>query len=371
MNKTGNTKYLLNKFKQGDLTSKEARELESIISTGDKHAELNEVLANLWEQSTGADIQAPSDRMLAKIRQHLSSSVELYKATFKHESLISRMIPAFKYAAVIICSMGISWFAKDYIIKDQGRTMAVSSNKNMYEIAVPYGSKSRISLPDGSRVNLNSGSTLRYPSDFSNTSRNVFLEGEAFFDVEEDSKNPFYVKTKELIIKVMGTEFNVKSYSDEDAIKTTLVSGSIEIYTNRGEISDKSRPLVLKPNQQAIFRKQVDDLSLNKQGGNQKDVRLINASKPISVQARIDVDPIIAWKDNQLVFKDENFLELSRKLERWFDVEINIQDKDLASVLFSGVFEQETIEQAMNALRLAAPFQFQINKNKITIKKIK
>jgi len=229
------------------------------------------------------------------------------------------------------------------------------------EISVSYGSKSKVTLPDGSVVMLNSGSILRYPTRFDGNNRQVYVEGEAYFDVMKDKHHPFYVSTNSITIKVLGTKFNVKSYSDEKTVETTLVSGSVEIYSNRKEINDENRLAVLKPNQQATFEVEKSKLSVSDLGNKTDSI------KAIQINARVDVNPVIAWKDNRLVFRDENFADLTHKLERWYNVEIEIKDESLKTTLFSGVFEKESIEQSLTALRLATPFNYKIKQNHVTI----
>jgi ferric-dicitrate binding protein FerR (iron transport regulator) len=290
------------------------------------------------------------------------------KTLIRRVSPIKKLIPFIKYAAVIIFSVGLTWFAKDFYIYSKHEPLANSLSEAHSEISVSYGSKSKLILPDGSLVYLNSGSTIRYPARFDHSTRNVYLDGEAFFDVKKDPLNPFYVETRDITIKVLGTKFNIKSYCDENTIETTLVTGSIELFSNRNIISNKKPLIVLKPKQQAIFEKQTGEISISDQTENPGKTT-IKPVRSLLVQSKIDVNPVIAWKDNRLIFREENFADLSRKLERWYDVEIKIQDEELARASFSGVFVNETIEQALNALKIATPFQYQMNKNNIIILK--
>jgi ferric-dicitrate binding protein FerR (iron transport regulator) len=197
------------------------------------------------------------------------------------------------------------------------------------------------------------------------TFRYAYLEGEAFFDIKKDQRHPFFVKTNEITIRVLGTKFNVKSYADEKTIETTLVSGSIEIFNNREPSPGERQVLVLKPDQRAIFAKQSGDIAISADAENSKEIK----SMMPRVQKQIDVMPVIAWKDNRFFFRDEKFGVLSRKLERWYNVEIVIQDEELANTIFSGIFEKETIEQALQALQIATPFHYKMNKSKIIITK--
>ena len=366
MNKEKDIEDLLRKFAQGDLSAQEAKQLASLSHEGDTNMELKVILDNFWQKSFFDQTNVPSQEMWSRVNQNLP--VDYGQKPFIQRTRLQKLMPFMKYAAVFILSVGLTWIAKDFLGVSFNKSSADDNNGDNNVITVSYGSKSKITLPDGSTVNLNSGSTLRYPAKFSRLSRSVYVDGEAFFDVIKDPKHPFYVKTRDITIKVLGTKFNVKSYADERTIQTTLVTGSIEIYSNKKEISEKNRLLSLQPNQQVTIEKKPDGLKVIGEK-DKKGEKIGSLSKFIDVSKQIDVISIVAWKDNRLVFRDEKFADLSRKLERWYDVDIEIKDPELKTALFSGVFVKETIEQALDALKMATPFRYQIKRNQITISK--
>jgi ferric-dicitrate binding protein FerR (iron transport regulator) len=357
---------LLKKFKRGELSASEARELSQLTKEGDKNESLKDLLADYWQQKS-VNVEVPSERMFNKIQSEILSK-ETKIAMLPQRFSLSGIRHLYKYAAVILLTIGLTLFINYYLSQNSGTSGNLAEESSLNIITVSYGSKSKVTLPDGSVVNLNSGSTLQYPAKFSNTSRNVFIEGEAFFNVRRDAKHPFYVKTKDITIKVLGTKFNVKAYSDEKKVETTLVSGSVEIYSSNSDISKKNRLITLQPNQQVTIETESGNSKLSDKRNN-KELKQKESIKPINLNKQVDLSSIIAWTDNRLVFRDETFAELSRRLERWYDVEIDIKDPDLRNVLFSGVFVKETIEQALSALTLATPFRYQMNKNQITIYK--
>lgn len=367
MNNPGKSKELLKKFKEGNLSPSENSELASLMKAGDQNDDLMNEMEEIWAIEEDPAEAVPTERILAHVKKltgHIENSEPLQGRT----SRIAFIKPFLKYAALILMTAGLTWLGRDVMYRrsviDTRDAGSVANN----EIFVPYGSKTRIVLPDGSVVILNSGSYLRYPSTFDSFNRSAFIQGEAFFDIKKDSRNPFVVKTADITIKVLGTRFNVKSYNDEKTVETTLVSGSIEIYKNDSASVDNNRIFILKPNQQAIYEKQTGDLAISEKAEKTNDQKL----KPIRsflVQKKVDLDPVIAWKDNRMIFRDESFSELSKKMERWYNVEIEIQNEDLSKALFSGIFEKETVEQALNALTIATPFDYKMNKNKIIIYK--
>ena len=231
------------------------------------------------------------------------------------------------------------------------------------EIVTKNGSKTKFLLPDGTSVWLNAGSKLNYDSTYGNTIREVSLNGEAFFDVVKNATKPFIIHAGKLNIKVLGTAFNVKSYEGEKTIETSLIRGSIEVTFN----DFSSRKIILRPNQKLVVS---NDAFESPHEQNHKSLR---QTEPVVTIAHLshlgrDSTPVeTAWIENRLIFNDESFMELARKMERWYGVEIDFNDPKADSLHFTGNFSKETIEQALNALRFSAPFKYSIHNNQIHI----
>jgi len=231
------------------------------------------------------------------------------------------------------------------------------------EIHSTMGSRVSFNLPDGTKGWLNSGSTLKYALNFQE-SRRVILEGEAYFDVKPDKSHPFYVRTPDVQIRVLGTTFNLRAYPDDKTVETTLLTGMLEIQT-LSEAGTDPQTVVLKPNQKATFQKSTDYLSI---GEKQTIPEKIESTKAVLVSRDIDTVPIVAWKNHKLVFVNEPFESLLVKMERWYDAEITLLDTPRNNLNYTGIFEKETVEQALRALKVANPdFSYSINKNKINV----
>ncbi len=239
---------------------------------------------------------------------------------------------------------------------------------NINEISAPPGSRTKVSLPDGSSVWLNSGSSLRYTNDFGLKNRKVNLSGEAYFNVRHLGNIPFVVNTSALDIKVLGTEFNVKAYPDENSIETTLIKGEVEVNTSKkGSIYS---PIVLKSRQKIIYEKGKEDWEMeNVEETDDKleikdsnadvpesNIRIANVSKP---------EDDAAWKDEKLIIKSETLDEMARKLERYYNVEIIFRDDSLKNYRFSGTLDQVTIEEVFRAIESTAPIEYTLLKNQI------
>ncbi len=269
---------------------------------------------------------------------------------------------ALSYAAAILLFVAIGLNLKHY------SEASKSDTGQLFTTIVGKGQKSIVVLPDGTKVWLNSESELSYPVDFGKTNRVVSLVGEGYFNVTHDSANPFLVNTSDLKIKVYGTEFNIKCYKSEDVVEATLVKGSLSIQQQGGE------EIFLKPAQKFICHKEAGSSEIidNKEGSEQlkQEPAKLQKVKDIQLLSHVDTYPVTAWKEQKLVFEDETFADLAIKIERWYDVKVVIQSDKIKQYRYRGSFENETIEQAINALTLATPFSYKFDKRVIYINEL-
>jgi ferric-dicitrate binding protein FerR (iron transport regulator) len=200
-------------------------------------------------------------------------------------------------------------------------------------ISIPNGKQFFLNLSDGTRVWLNSGSSLKYPVKFMGKARSVELIGEAFFEVAHDKSHPFIVEASGLYMQVLGTRFNVNSYPLDSYIKTTLVEGLVKIYP---DIRDIDRSFLLKPNQQAVFRKVDQNI----------EVRTVD---PYSFHA---------WKEGKFIFISEKFCDLRQRLERRYGIQIKSFVEELEDELFSGDFSEAEIEDVLMAFQKIHSFEW-------------
>ena len=232
------------------------------------------------------------------------------------------------------------------------------------EIFTASGSRTHLALPDGTLVWLNAGSRVNYPKNFGATLREVSLTGEAFFDVAPNANKPFVIHTTRIDIKVLGTRFNVKSYPSDKTTEATLIRGSIEV-----SIKNKNRDkIIMKPNEKLVVSNE-DSISLERTP-RRKDIResasLVTIGKP-TYEKNSGAIIETSWVDNKLIFQDEDFTDLARQMERWYGVSIHFQSDAQGELRFTGIFEKETIQQALDALKLTANFHYSIEGTEITI----
>jgi transmembrane sensor len=236
------------------------------------------------------------------------------------------------------------------------------------EVLAKAGTRTKMVLPDGTRVWLNSNSRLKYNNDFNTNNREVTLEGEAYFDVAKNTQLPFIVHASSIDIKVLGTSFAVKSYPQDKTIEATLLRGIIEV-------SRKDNPstprIILKPNDKLVFSKSF--ATPNRTGNSPSGPGShISVSPDIAINSiRQDIPDSnkveTAWLYNRLVFDGDSFRELADKMERWYNVKIDLRDTILNNYHFGGIFEKETVEEAFRELQLTRDFTFKINGNEIEL----
>lgn len=235
------------------------------------------------------------------------------------------------------------------------------------EISTKYGSKTKLILPDSTQVWLNAGSKLSYSNDYGETVREVKLVGEAYFDVTHNANKPFIIHTDKMDIKVLGTAFNVKCYPNEKSMEASLFRGSIEVTLKNRQ----SQKIILKPNEKLVLN--TADTLLEKQPFSKKN-NFHNTQEPVVAiehvmyydeQANAAVES--SWVENKLIFRAETFEELAMQMERWYGVQIHFQNNALKQIKLTGIFERETINQAMAYLQLTAHFKYNMQNDSINI----
>jgi transmembrane sensor len=208
----------------------------------------------------------------------------------------------------------------------------MASIQIVQEIKTQPGIRSSFVLPDGSKVWLNSASTIRFPSVFTGHSRIIELEGEAYFEVAHNKLKPFIVKSGAIEVTALGTAFNLSAFHEDDEISTTLAEGMVKVSIRPG----KKEQYILEPEEQLNFEKNTFRVSTR----------------------RINVYNEIAWKEGKLIFSDTPFHEVVKKLGRWFNTDIRLTDERIANYRYTATFTNENLSQVMELLTFSAPIEF-------------
>lgn len=266
------------------------------------------------------------------IREYQSYKVmDAYRQTQKRITLSDRKKFVIKYlsrvAVILLLPLLTSTAILSYLFINNSE---LQEEIAYYSVNSAPGLVTQLELPDRSKVWLNAGSTLRYPSRFDAKKREVYLSGEGYFDVESDQASPFYVIVDERIkVKAYGTKFNVNSYNDDTVFETVLESGKVDVI-----IGDK--PLTLNESESASFNKENNKVSVSK----------------------IYTDEKTSWKDGRLIFRNTTLEDVVKKLSRRYNVDIVLHRESTINYRFRASFTNETITQVLNYMKLAAPLEW-------------
>lgn len=284
------------------------------------------------------DVKDDSKKTLRKIEKIKKDADEIkgledYSQSNSWSSISSRLrnqtitlwLGVAKYAAIIVFAL----FLGNVITTQWNNRNEIAG---FAEVSVPLGQMSEMTLFDGTRVWLNSGTTLRYNKDFGKTERKVSIEGEAFFDVTYTG-TPFKVEFKAKEVEVLGTQFNVVAYSNDNISRITLVEGKVNVNNESGASIAQ-----LKPSQQ---------LTINE------------ISKKASIK-KVDTNFYVSWTEGKIVFDDEILTEICAKLERWYNVDIQFKDKSIGELSFSGtILKNKPFDQIITAFELLLPIEIE------------
>ncbi len=304
---------LIARFLNGNCSFEETQELKSWIENSAENKKEFLAVKDIWDLS---------------FNQRDSSEIQLayfYRKQLEKSKKSRLLWIRYSTAAAAILTIGL-------IISILIPHSEISVLGNEQVFSVPLGSRSKVQLVDGTEVNLNSESELRYSADFSSNNRIVQLKGEGFFKVKSDQEHPFTVRTADFDVKVTGTQFNVCSYPENKYSSATLEEGNIHL-----EMSGSSQIFEIKPGEKFELERSTRKYVL----GN------------------TDIESEIAWKDGELIFQKIRFSELVQRLERWYDVKLDYSGVELQQFQFTGRFKnQETIWQVLDALKLISPIDY-------------
>lgn len=327
-------------------------------SSGTRSLSFNKHLQRLSNHLSEDTLQYESADLQAQPEPPVAEEVSLPPAPVRR--LYKRMF----WVAGIAASLVLGWFFAGPLLLGKDKSVSAAQNT----ISTKRGSKSKVQLPDGTQVWLNADSRITYNENFQGSLREVQLSGEAYFDVVRDEERPFVIHTNVIDIKVLGTAFNVRSYADEKNTETSLVRGSVEV-TLRNHPEKK---FTLKPNDKLIINnEQAGPVaeSVKKDPERTTSKQIVLTWGKINYPSKADTVATEAmWTRNKLAFDKESLEEIALKIERWYDVKVVIADEAMKKTEFSIIIEDESLQQVMEALRVAGKFHYSINKKEVTIR---
>lgn len=354
---------LLTKYLEKNCTPEEQQQLYELLSSSEYERSFKAILFSFLsefnedqQKEHAVDFDRIYNQMLFELKHREINESE--KRLLKRKTLIRKLFIQGITLAAVFC---IAFFLGSIFKHGDNKIYRSAIATTYSEIKAPLGSKSEVKLSDGTQVILNAGSTLKYSSDYNSNNRNLVLEGEAYFKVSKNIDLPLIVNAGNINIKATGTEFNVKAYSDEGIVETTLIEGKVVI-SQKGD-NDESKILELTPNQKAIYVKEADRITL----GKIKEIEPLAVKPPkvgtdkLLVSSKADVDQVTAWTKNKLIIRGENLENLCIKLQRKYNVTFVFGNEDIKKYRFSGVLFDETLEQVLNVIKLTAPIEYSLD----------
>lgn len=293
----------------------------------EKTNEMDELIAGIELRSPGPSKEHSAEKSFSRLMTRIqtdNNSIDI----FRRRNNQYRIWLAAATVALLIAMSG--WL---YMMLDTDPSFIIKTNNS--------GIVQKVPLPDGTMIQLNNHSKLIYPERFSGDSREIFLEGEAYFDVKHDKKHPFIVRAGELKIRVLGTKFTVNASSQSPQITATLLEGSIEV-------SNEKKQMLMKPSQQ---------LKYDVNSGNMLLTELNNAGREIR------------WTQNVWVLSETPLLDICQRLEQLFNVKIIIMNDELIGKSFTGEFyTNESLESILKTMQISTSFKYERKGKNIILK---
>lgn len=340
-----------------EATPHELEELDELMAAYPDSQHYEEVLKEIWSDM-GAQTLLHNLHINQLFEQHKLKFSEEFEPEAQEEEMPSIWYKKYAGVFAIACSLILICLAALFQLNKKTDDFDT-------EIVSGKGMRKKITLPDGTLVWLNADSKLSYDSDLNKKERRlVYLTGEAFFDVAHRKNRPFIVQTNKISVKVLGTAFNVKAYDLDQVSEATLLRGAIELSVNNGS----QQKILLKPSEKFALqehRKVTKDKRDVQQDSEDLTLKIENIA-PVRIAGQDYIEET-SWKDDVLVFKNESFEELKPKLERWFNVQIEIGERVPKSYRFTGIFKNENIEEALTAMQLIKPFHFKLKADDVMI----
>lgn len=332
---------LIRKKESGEISLWELKELNSAIEDNPLYAAIAGGLQDLsaekplFNKRDGDSLRKELDQLKKKID---------YRPALKNKTYIRRWMAAAAVLLIVVTTGGILF--KGYTKKTDPVNI----------IATEKGSRTTITLIDGTRVWVNADTRLTYNDDFGAKTRSVWLSGEAYFEVAKDKLRPFIVHTSLMSVKALGTAFNVRSYKEDSSAETSLMEGAVEVAFKKKE----SGKVLLRPMEKVVVRNMAGKTY------NEKELPEIAVTR-ISYDSAQAVAAETGWITNRLVFKQERLETIIKTLERYYGCSIQVQNNLLLNRKLSGTFKDESLPEVLETFRLAAGIQYKVEKNNVLL----
>lgn len=338
----------LAKYTSGNCTPAEEEEMEAWIQADPKHEQIVAEFEELWQQSSENeewDTDAGWEEFKTKLNSKEESSLRLIKPPFEEYERVdqsrrnshrwtvgTRVAAAVALLAVTLLSV---YLYIDFLETSPQPEQALT----MQEVVTEKGQRSKFILSDGTQVWLNGDSRMEIPSRFTDQRREVHLQGEAFFEVTSDADKPFMVHAGESVTQVLGTQFNLKAYPDEE----------VQIVVKEGKVAFGGREA----------EQQIPELR-------EHEMAVLSDSNRTSIQKVENLEKYLDWTNDKLIFDDTPLHQVMQELERWYDIECTLEDPSLRTRTVTGSFQDESMTEVLNIISLSVGMTYEKNKRSIT-----
>ncbi|MBZ4192483.1 FecR family protein [Niabella beijingensis] len=339
---------LLLKRKEGIINLDEQLELKRLMSAYTSTEVIEEYLNVLFDHRLVAEGVTDPDSV--------ERSLEVLNKKLEHTNRakrLNRWRPV-GIAAAAIFLVGIGLFGLFHYMGSPGAMQVVSTKGQ---------SKTSLVLPDGSKVWINEKTVLRFSNDLGREQREVYLEGEAYFDIVKNKNKPFVVHTRNMDVRVLGTEFNVRAYGNEYSSETTLIRGRVEVLLNQ----KKEEKVVLHPNEKLVIQ--------NKDGSNRKRAAESgDTARPVIAISKVFPNGADSgfletqWLKDNIRFDQQPLKTIIPMLEKWYGITIVLHDPSLGEMRFSGKIDKETLPEVLESFKLSGGIQYRMDKDTVIIR---
>ena len=318
-------KSLFDRFFSGETTEKENAYLADLLEN-DKDGELDAYIEKTWQEAESMDVDFGVE---VRVKEKLFAQISPVHSKTSRPWL--RFFRVASVAAALVAAVVLGWQIADL------------RKPETFEMVAERGQKSSLTLPDGSKVWLNSATKLTYTSDYNSKDRNIILDGEAFFDVARNENLPFIVHANGMAVQALGTKFNVKAYSDETEVTAILVEGSVKA-------SAAGVDLLLLPYFVASYDKSTGDM----------------VSTYVS-----DREHAVPWIKNEIMFSNDSLKDIASVLERMYNVTVIFENEKIADYTYTGLIRNNSLPNILELISGTSPVKYEIDGNIVRFTAVK
>ena len=345
---------LLARYLAGECTSREEQKVRDWIEHSARNAERFKEYKRVWDLSADGhasrkdsfDTAGEWKRMRARIADRQDNPAKhgqdsTIRKDFRTTSLHSATQMFVRVAAIFLVAGFIGFYAYQNFYQPEPK----SQETVLREVSTTKGQRVNMTLGDGSSVMLNAESTLRLPREFEPEVREVFLEGEAYFEVEENPQKPFVIHSRQSVVQVLGTAFSVRSYPEDERVRVVVKEGRVAFSAAEGDNADAK---ILGSSEMGLF-----DIS----------------TQDVERQTVEDLELYLSWRQGYLKFEESSMAEVARSLERRYDVEVVFADPQLEELSLTAFLKSRSIRNVLEVITTSLEMEYELNDNTVTFRR--